>query len=259
MKTPKSFAAALSQTRLPSVFNPYRDCCPVHDRLDAARVRKRNLVRCFEAALAARIDTIWIARDLGYRGGRRTGIPLTDEIHLSQAGVLLGGIALDRATRGPVVAERTAAIIWSVLSHIGDSVAQRFHTDFSTDARFDNPRAVQIRLPGLDLDALVQVGARVRDLFAEQATQGARIRAIVNNAYLEDLARAVAGRLGGRAGVAPRIFLKKLVGDVLDRVDQFADFDPRRHYAPTIDEQEMSLAERASAGAASVDDVELGT
>jgi hypothetical protein len=55
VKTPKSFAAALSQTRLPSVFNPYCDCCPVHDRPGAARVRKRNLVRCFEAALASRI------------------------------------------------------------------------------------------------------------------------------------------------------------------------------------------------------------
>jgi hypothetical protein len=136
-------------------------------------------------------------------------------------------------------------------------LAQRVHTDFATDARFDNPRAVQIRLPGFDLDALVQVGARVRDLFAEHATGGARVRTVIDNAYLEDLARAVAGRFGGRAGVAPRIFLKKLVADVLDRVDQFADFDPRRHYAPTIDEQEMSVAERASAGAASVDDVEL--
>ena len=79
-------------------------------------------------------------------------------------------------------------------------LAQRVHTDFATDARFDNPRAVQIRLPGFDLDALVQVGARVRDLFAEQATQGARVRAVIDNAYLEDLARAVAGRFGGRAG-----------------------------------------------------------
>ena len=138
-------------------------------------------------------------------------------------------------------------------------LAQRVHTDFATDPRFDNPRAVQIRLPGFDLNALVQVGARVRDLFAEQATQEARVRAIVDDAYLEDLARAVAGRLGGRAGVAPRIFLKKLVADVLDRVDQFSDFDPRRHYAPTIDEREMSVAERASASAASVDDVELDT
>lgn len=120
MNTPRSFAAALSQTRLPAVFNPYVDCCPVHDRHDAASVRKRNLVRCLEAAISARVDTIWIARDLGYRGGRRTGVPLTDEIHLGQAGVLMGGIALDRATRGPVVAERTAAIIWSVLSRIGE-------------------------------------------------------------------------------------------------------------------------------------------
>jgi hypothetical protein len=102
------------------VFNPYGDCCPVHDRADAARVRKRNLVRCLEAALAARVDTIWIARDLGYRGGRRTGVPLTDEIHLAQAGALLGGITLDRATQGPVVAERTAAIVWRVLSRIGE-------------------------------------------------------------------------------------------------------------------------------------------
>jgi len=137
------------------------------------------------------------------------------------------------------------------------ALAQRLHTDFATDARFDNPRAVQIRLPGFDHGSLVQVGARVRDLFAEQAKQGNHIRAIVDNGYLEDLARAVAGRLGGRAGVAPRIFLKKLVADVLDRVDQFSDFDPRLHYAPTIDEREMSIAERASAGASSVDDVEL--
>ena len=103
------------------------------------------------------------------------------------------------------------------------------------------------------------MGTRVRDLFADQATDGVRVRNIVDSAYLEDLARAVAGRLGGRAGVAPRIFLKKLIADVLDRVDQFGDFDPRRHYAPTIDEREMTVAERASAGAASVDDVELDT
>ena len=120
MKTPRSFATALAKMRLPSVFNPYGDWCPIHDRADAARVRKRNLVRCLEAALAVHVDTIWIARDLGYRGGRRTGVPLTDEIHLGHAGALLGGIALDRATRGPAIAERTAAIVWSVLSRIGE-------------------------------------------------------------------------------------------------------------------------------------------
>lgn len=136
-------------------------------------------------------------------------------------------------------------------------LAQRLHTDFATDARFDNPRAVQIRLQGFDFATLAAAGARVRDMFAEQAADGERVRSVVDDTYLADLARAVAGRLGGKAGVAPRLYLRKLVGDVLDRVDQFADFDPRRHYAPTLDEREMSAAERAAAGARSVDDIEL--
>ena len=58
-------------------------------------------------------------------------------------------------------------------------------------------------------------------------------------------------------GIAPRIFLKKLVGDVLDRVDQFEDFDPRRDYSLTISETELTPVERQATGAASVDDIEL--
>ncbi len=136
-------------------------------------------------------------------------------------------------------------------------LAQRMHTDFATEAQFDNPRDVQIRLQGFDLAALAAVGARVRDLFIEQATAPDRVHRLVDDAYLVDLARAVAGRLGGRVGVAPRLFIRKLVADVLDRADQFPDFDPRRHYAPTVDEREMTAAERACAAASSVDDIEL--
>ena len=51
-----------------------------------------------------------------------TGVPLTDEVHLGSAGALLGGIELERATEGPVVAERTAAIIWRVLARVGQPV-----------------------------------------------------------------------------------------------------------------------------------------
>jgi hypothetical protein len=136
-------------------------------------------------------------------------------------------------------------------------LAQRLHTDFATEARFDNPRAVQIRLRGFDLAALAAVGARVRDLFAEQAAAPDRVQRLVDDTYLSDLARAVAGRLGGRVGIAPRLYLRKLIADVLDRVDQFSDFDPRHHYAPTVDEREMTAAERACATASSVDDIEL--
>lgn len=49
-------------------------------------------------------------------------MPLTDEVHLDLVGRLFGGIELKRATRGPVVAERTAAVVWRVLSRIRQPV-----------------------------------------------------------------------------------------------------------------------------------------
>lgn len=58
------------------------------------------------------------------------------------------------------------------------------------------------------------------------------------------------GGLGGKVGIAPRVFLKKLVGDVLDRVDQFPDFDPRRDYALTVRSDELSGVERQAARSA---------
>ena len=116
--TPSAFVSALAEVRLPSVFNPYSDRCPIHDRADAVKTRRNNLEVFLQGALKAKVETIWVARDLGYRGGRRTGVPLTDEIHLDVMGRLFGNIELKRATRGPVVAERTAAVVWRVLSRI---------------------------------------------------------------------------------------------------------------------------------------------
>ncbi|MCP5414113.1 MAG: BREX system ATP-binding protein BrxD [Chromatiaceae bacterium] len=135
-------------------------------------------------------------------------------------------------------------------------LAQRLAVDFTTDSRFDNPRAVQIRLKGFDTDALVEVGCKVRNLYASGRDED-RIRHRVDDTYVEDLAKAVTGSLGGKVGIAPRIFLKKLVGEVLDRVDQFEDFDPRQHYALTIAENELTAVERAAKSAKSVDDIEL--
>lgn len=122
MKTPASFVEALSAIELDDTFNPYGDFCPIHDLPEAAKYRRENLRRCLESAVDARVDTIWIARDLGYLGGRRTGIPLTDEAHLGAAARLFGGITLDRATVGPRIAERTATITWQLLMSIGRPV-----------------------------------------------------------------------------------------------------------------------------------------
>jgi hypothetical protein len=136
-------------------------------------------------------------------------------------------------------------------------LAQRLATDFTTDARFDNPRAVQLRLTGFDHARLVVLGGRVRDIYAQHRPAADRIRDQVDDAYISTLATAVTGTLGGKVGVAPRIFLKKLVGDVLDRVDQFEDFDPRRDYKLTVGVQEMTDEERNAAAGLTADDIEL--
>ena len=132
-------------------------------------------------------------------------------------------------------------------------LAQRLSVEFTTDPRFDNARAVQIRLPGFSHDSLCELGGRVRDLYAVGASP--RVPTIVDDAYIATLATAVAGRLGGKVGVAPRIFLKKLVADVLDRVDQHEDFDPRRDYALTIGDVELGEVERQAASG--IDDIDL--
>jgi hypothetical protein len=138
-------------------------------------------------------------------------------------------------------------------------LAQRLATDFSTEARFDNPRAVQVRLPGFTGDGLRELGRRVRDIYTGGTPTGARVAAVVDDAYIALLAERVTGALGGKVGVAPRIFLKKLVADVLDRVDLHPDFDPRRDYPGTLAASELTDVERNAAGLAvrSVDDIDL--
>jgi hypothetical protein len=60
--------------------------------------------------------------------------------------------------------------------------------------------------------------------------------------------------LGGKVGVAPRLFLKKLVAGVLDPVELYPEFDPRRDFALMVSAAEMTDVER---NAASADEIEL--
>lgn len=136
-------------------------------------------------------------------------------------------------------------------------LAQRLHVDFAGDPRFDNPRAVQIRLPAFDLASLVEVGVKVRDLFALHSDDPERVRASVNDAYIRDFATTLAGELGGKVGIVPRIFLKKLVGEILDRVDLFPDFNPRSNHSIKLDPAELTQAELAARRGTCVDDIEL--
>jgi hypothetical protein len=137
-------------------------------------------------------------------------------------------------------------------------LAQRLYVDFAGDPRFDNPRDIQVRLPAFDRERLELVGRRVRDIYRDGSHAPERIDVYVDDTYVAELALAVGGALGGRVGVAPRVFLRKLVGEVLDKVDQFDDFRPREHYALTVSDGELTLEEReARVAARSPDDVEL--
>jgi len=134
------------------------------------------------------------------------------------------------------------------------ALEQRLHTVFEADPEHDSTRAIQIRLQPFSLERLVEVGQRVRAIFP--ADHEERVTRKVDDAVLEGLARDIAGNLGGKVGIAPRVYLKRLV-DVLDKVDQSATYDPSK-YKVSLDPSELSLEERAAAGlAASVDDIPL--
>jgi len=53
------------------------------------------------------------------------------------------------------------------------------------------------------------------------------------------------------------LYLRKLVQDVLDRVDEHADFDPRRHYRLTLARTELTDVERNAAAPMRAGDIEL--
>jgi uracil-DNA glycosylase len=116
MKT-EQFVSNLRGLKFENVFNPYTDLCAVHDLDDAPERRAKALLGMLNAAASTEIDALWIGRDLGYRGGRRTGLALTDDVHLS-IHATRWNISIERATTGSIVAERTAAVIWSMLASV---------------------------------------------------------------------------------------------------------------------------------------------
>ncbi|MBB3973493.1 uracil-DNA glycosylase [Hansschlegelia beijingensis] len=122
MKAVERFINKLSSIQCPNAFNPYSANCVIHDSSESAQIRRENLRRALNGALESKARTIWIARDLGYLGGRRTGLALTDEAHLRDYGAIFPGVQLRKATVGPVVSERTATVIWRVLLRINQPV-----------------------------------------------------------------------------------------------------------------------------------------
>lgn len=117
----QSFVNDLKSLRFENTFNPYSDRCPVHDLLDAPKRRAMVMTVLLERAKSVEVDAIWIGRDLGHRGGRRTGLALTDDVHYGNH-VNRWEIEAPRPTGGNVMPERTAAIIWNILDQIDANI-----------------------------------------------------------------------------------------------------------------------------------------
>ncbi|WP_083235894.1 uracil-DNA glycosylase [Halomonas caseinilytica] len=119
--TPKDFVEKVSSIHKDNVFNPYWDICAKYDKPNAAQGRRETLFNLVNAASQMNVNSLWIGRDLGHKGGRRTGLALTDEVRASAVGKRWG-INVPRFTYGEPVSEMTATVIWSMLSNIDENV-----------------------------------------------------------------------------------------------------------------------------------------
>ncbi len=115
--TPLQFVSQLQSVKLENVFNPYFDHCNSCDGLDASDIRSRSLLALLRTAQEIDIDMLWIGRDLGYRGGRRTGLAFTDDVHLSDHSKRWR-LTFERPTIGKMVKEMSAMFVWRVLNQL---------------------------------------------------------------------------------------------------------------------------------------------
>ena len=118
----RQFIRQLEDYNLPLVFNPYRDRCPECDKADAPVIRKRNLKRWLEFNLERSCEYLWVGRDLGYLGGRRTGIPFVDEGILADDNLFFQRIRVCRATKDKPKYERSAQTIWQAIRNVNSPV-----------------------------------------------------------------------------------------------------------------------------------------
>ncbi|MCX8501688.1 MAG: uracil-DNA glycosylase [Alphaproteobacteria bacterium] len=112
-----NFIEQLQSVMFPNMFNPYKDFCMLNDRPNACNIRSQQLKKILDSAIATNVDAIWVGRDLGYRGGRRTGLALTDDMHLIQHG-LRWSLEFNIPVATSKVKELTASVIWDRLNHI---------------------------------------------------------------------------------------------------------------------------------------------
>lgn len=116
-----SLADKIAEIQLPNTFNPFSDVDEEHDLPDAPKIRRKNLERFLEAMHKLRPRIAFIAEAPGYRGMRRTGLPMSSEVLLPRISEFLG-VELEKATKTKVMSEITAKVVWDVIFELGEPV-----------------------------------------------------------------------------------------------------------------------------------------
>lgn len=104
------------------VFNPWAMNCEDVDGADSFVIRRENLRKVLTACAEASEVDLWIGRDLGWRGGRRTGVALVDETSLIDYARSIAIEDLQKATVGPTMRERTATEIHLARSRVSHRI-----------------------------------------------------------------------------------------------------------------------------------------
>lgn len=111
------FLQLLQSKSFIDVFNPYADHCNTFDLPKAAEIRSTNLLLYLRKMVQNKPTTIWVAEALGHRGGRRTGIAMTDDRSIVKLSNLLDIQGIRPACQNNVK-EMTANQIWSQLEQL---------------------------------------------------------------------------------------------------------------------------------------------
>jgi len=110
---------AALDAQAPDLFNPYADVCSSEDCPDSPAIRRENLIRYFNIQLERRPKYLWVCEAPGYRGCRRTGLPLISENLLEKASKELDLESYFRkATKTDPVGEYSANAVWGMINRI---------------------------------------------------------------------------------------------------------------------------------------------
>lgn len=106
-------------SQAPDLFNPYTDICSFEDHRNSPAIRRENLIRYFNIQLERRPKYLWVCEAPGYRGCRRTGLPLISENLFGKVSEELGLKShFRKATKTDPVGEYSANAVWGMIGRV---------------------------------------------------------------------------------------------------------------------------------------------